>query len=330
MAIDLGGAGIGDRVALRLAGSKGLLAAPRGAKRGAIMSTRPFDDILALLADLPGPDLAAENAARGGLSGGLGRMADLAAWTAAWSGRPAPQVNRPILSLYAGTYDFVDDHGGAERERLEAVAAGGAAVSRLAAGQGAGLEVFDLAVDRPVPNIAQLPAMSERETAATIAFGMEVMAKQPDLLIVGSIGAGAAVSAEAVAIALHRRAASKADARAAAAADRVKDVVEPLEILRQLGGRETAAALGAIVAARVQRTPVLLDGPAALSAAAILDALSPGSVGHCRAADADAFGLAAVLDAPPVLDVAIFDGEGAAGVLALGLVRAACSLVGQP
>ncbi len=197
----------------------------------------------------------------------------------------------------------------------------------MAAGQGAGLEVFDLAVDRPVPDIATTPAMTERETAATIAFGMEVMAKQPDLLIVGSIGQGARISAQAIAIALNRQEAAGADPRAAAAAARVSGVAEPLQILRQLGGRETAAALGAIVAARVQRTPVLLDGPAALSAAAILDALAPGAVSHCRAADADGFGLSAVLDALPVLDVAITDGEGAAGVLALGLVRAACSLV---
>lgn len=294
------------------------------------MSTRPFDDILTLLADVPGPDQAAQSAARGGLTPGLGRLADLAVWAAAWSGRAVPRVNRPILSLYAGAHGAVAGHGGAERERLEAVAAGGAAVSRLAAGQGAGLEVFDLAVDRPVPDIARLPAMSERETAATIAFGMEVMAKQPDLLIVGSIGAGAAISAQAIAVVLDRCDASRADPKASEAAARIKGVTEPLEILRQLGGRETAAAIGAIVAARVQRTPVLLDGPAALSAAAILDALSPGAVSHCRAADADSFGLSAVLDASPVLDLAIADGEGAAGVLALGLVRAACSLVGQP
>jgi nicotinate-nucleotide--dimethylbenzimidazole phosphoribosyltransferase len=293
------------------------------------MSARPFDDILALLGDMPGPDQAAMSAARSGVGEGLGRLADLAAWAAAWSGRAIPQVNRPILSLYAGAHACVAAHGGAERERLEAVAAGGAAVSRLAAGQGAGLEVFDLAVDRPVPDIAVSPAMTERETAATIAFGMEVMAKQPDLLIVGSIGAGAALSAQAIAIALNRHAGAGADPRAVAAAARVKDIAEPLEILRQLGGRETAAAVGAIVAARVQRTPVLLDGPAALSAAAILDALSPGGVSHCRAADADPFGLSGVLDAPPVLDVAIPDGEGAAGVLALGLVRAACSLAAR-
>jgi nicotinate-nucleotide--dimethylbenzimidazole phosphoribosyltransferase len=290
------------------------------------MSARPFDDILALLTDLPGPDTDAQATARAAVGSNLGRLADIAGWAAAWSGRPVPQVNRPILALYAGSHASVAVHGGAERERLELVAAGGADVSRLAAGQGAGLEAFDLAVDRPVPNIEEAPAMGERECAATIAFGMEVMAKQPDLLIIGSIGAGAALSGAALAVALNRADPDQSDPRAARAATRVRGEDSPLELLRQLGGRETAAALGAIVAARVQRTPVLLDGPAALSAAAVLDALVPGSVSHCRAADADAFGLSTCLDAPALMEVRIGYGEGSGGILALGLVRAACSL----
>ena len=290
------------------------------------MSLRPFDDILSLLTDLPGPDVAAEEAARLAVGEGMGALADIAGWAAAWSGRPVPQVNRPILALYAGAHAAMGDHGGVERERLEMVASGGAPVSRLVAAQGAGLEAFDLAVDRPVPSILEGPAMGERECAATIAFGMEVMAKQPDLMIVGSIGAGSALSGAALAVALNRADPTAVDPRAAHAASRVQLETAPLELLRQLGGRETAAALGAIVAARVQRTPVLLDGPAALAAAAVLDALAPGSVSHCRAADADAFGLGACLDAPPLLAVNISGGEGSAGVMALAMVRAACSL----
>jgi len=290
------------------------------------MSVRPFDDILALLADLPGPDMAAQETARDSAGGGMGGLAEIAGWAAAWSGRPIPQVNRPILALYAGAHASVSAHGGTERERLELVAAGGAEVSRLAQLHGAGLEAFDLAVDRPVPSIVESPSMGERECAATIAFGMEVMAKQPDLLIVGSIGQGAGLAAAALAIALNRADAGALDARAVQAAMRVRGETAPLELLRQLGGRETAAALGAIVAARVQRTPVLLDGPAALSAAAVLDALAPGSVSHCRAADADAFGLGACLEVPALLSLNIANGEGAAGMAALGVIRAACAL----
>ena len=290
------------------------------------MSKSPFDDILSLIADLPGPDITAGDTARAAVGAHAGRLADIAAWAAAWSGRAIPQVNRPILALYAGANAALADHGGAERERLEMVAAGGARASRLAGLQGAGLEAFDLAVDRPAPSILKGPAMGERECAATIAFGMEVMAKQPDLLIVSSIGQGSALTGAALAIALGRVRVWTGDPRAAAAAARVAAETLPLELLRHLGGRETAAALGAIVAARVQRTPVLLDGPAALAAAAVLDALSPGSVSHCRAADADPSGLADGLDAPPLLNLGVEDGEGSAGMIALGLVRAACGL----
>ena len=76
------------------------------------MSVRPFDDILALLADLPGPDMAAQETARDSAGGGMGGLAEIAGWAAAWSGRPIPQVNRPILALYAGAHASVSAHGG--------------------------------------------------------------------------------------------------------------------------------------------------------------------------------------------------------------------------
>ena len=63
--------------------------------------TQPFDDIRALFAQFPPPKAqAAETAARQGE--GLGELAALAVWIARWRG--APQVNRPILSLYAGAH----------------------------------------------------------------------------------------------------------------------------------------------------------------------------------------------------------------------------------
>ena len=45
-------------------------------------------------------------------------------------------------------------------------------------------------------------------------------------------------------------------------------LADPLEVLRRLGGRELAAMAGAILAARTQRVPVLLDGYVATAAAA--------------------------------------------------------------
>jgi hypothetical protein len=44
--------------------------------------------------------------------------------------------------------------------------------------------------------------------------------------------------------------------------------LDPLEVLRRVGGREIAAIAGAILAARLQRIPVLLDGYVVTAAAA--------------------------------------------------------------
>ena len=154
----------------------------------------PFADIrqLAAAPPAPGPSPTLEQG---------GRLAEISAWLSAWSGKTPPAVNRPVVALYAGARQGVGPRGWA-RERLEAIASGGATVSRLAGAQGAGLEAFDLAIDRPSPDFVEKPSMSEKEAAATMAFGMEALAKQPDLLIPGVIAAEPARAAGAICLAL--------------------------------------------------------------------------------------------------------------------------------
>jgi nicotinate-nucleotide--dimethylbenzimidazole phosphoribosyltransferase len=59
---------------------------------------------------------------------------------------------------------------------------------------------------------------------------------------------------------------------------------DPLEILRRLGGREFAAIAGAVLAARTEKIPVILDGYAAMAAAAVLHRGNPIAIDHCRLA----------------------------------------------
>ena len=58
---------------------------------------------------------------------------------------------------------------------------------------------------------------------------------------------------------------------------------DPLGVLRALGGRELAAIFGAVLAARLQKTPVLLDGFVAAAAAAPLFRLVPDGLAHALA-----------------------------------------------
>ncbi|MDB5454314.1 MAG: nicotinate-nucleotide--dimethylbenzimidazole phosphoribosyltransferase [Caulobacteraceae bacterium] len=265
------------------------------------MSATPLDDIRSLISTLPGPDEQARAAAAAGLSqpGGLGRLEEIALWLAAWSGKVRPQLRRPILALYAGAPGPGHlDAAEMARAKLEAVAAGKAAVSRLAQAAGAGLEAFDLAIDRPIGDMAVGPALGDRECAATMAFGMEVLAKQPDLLMVAEIETSAD------------------NARAVMAAVRAGG--DGLDILRRLGSRQIAAAAGAILGARMQKTPVILDGPGPIAAAAALRLVDPRAADHCLIAQAPGFD---AIDLPlaPLLDLACatFDGTGALAALSV-------------
>ena len=291
------------------------------------MTASPFDDIRKLAADAPAASIP--------VPAGEDRLSQISAWLTAWTGKTPPAVLRPVVALYAGAVQGVGPRGYA-RARLEAVASGGANVCRIAGVQGAGLEAFDLAVDRPTPDPVAKASMSEKECAATMAFGMEALAKQPDLLIPGVIAAEADRAAATLALALFGGdAADWTDlpepvTAAVARAAGEDDISDPLQALRQLGGRETAALVGAILAARVQKIPVLLDGYAACAAAAVLHVLDPALIAHCQAAHAGtAKGHVRLLQAlgkRPLIDLDIAEEEGVGGVTALALVRLACEV----
>ena len=114
------------------------------------------------------------------------------------------------------------------------------------------------------------------------------------------------------ALALHRPALDGADA---------------LEALRRLGGMEFAAIAGAVLAARLARTPVLLDGFAATVAAAVVFKLDPRGLDHCVVAHRSAEpGHARLLDhlgMTPLLDLGMRLGEASGAALAIPILRAA-------
>ena len=102
---------------------------------------------------------------------------------------------------------------------------------------------------------------------------------------------------------------------------------DPLEVLRRLGGREIAALCGAIIAARLQRIPVVLDGYVVTAAAAILHAIDPGSIDHCVAGHLSAEGahreVLARLNKMPILALEMRLGEASGGALAGAIIKAA-------
>ncbi len=319
-------------------------------------ATSPFDDFRTL-ALAPGPDhaaaataTAAREAALAKPPGSLGRLEAIAAWLAAVTGRAPPTVERPRVVVFAAS------HGVAARgvsayppsvnaQMLAAFRDGRAAINQLCGAYGIGLVAFDLAVDVPSADIAEADAFgSEREAAATMAFGLEAIAGGVDCVGLGEMGIGNTTVAAALFAALYGgapadwvgagtgvegAALARKVAAVEAAVARVKGERDPLVLLQRIGGRDVAAMTGAILAARSQNVPVVVDGFVATAAAALVHALSPHATRHClfahRSAEAAHARALEALGAVPLLDLTMRLGEGTGAALAIGIVRAAAA-----
>lgn len=322
------------------AGRSGYGVATPSHRSDRMTSGLPFDDFRNLIKTLPGPDdaarqrAAARERALSAQGPALGRLGELAEWLAAWSGRD-PQVLRPLVALFAGTHAVSPMSVAETQAMVEHCAAGGAMISQLCATDDLGLKIFDLALDMPVADITREAALDERGCAATMAFGMEAVAGGVDLACVGAIGLGGTVSAAALMLAIFGGEPQDwigegADTVAAAVRLHAGHLRDPFEALRRLGGRELAAIAGAILAARIERVPVILDGYVALAAAAVLRAAEPGAIDHCVVGHLSSEpGMARAVEAMrlrPLLDLSLGDGEGSGAALAAGLVKNAAAV----
>lgn len=317
----------------------------------------PFDDIRNLVATMPGRDEAAVEVVRARDAqltkppGSLGRLESIVEWLAAWQARAQPSVNRPMVAIFAGNHGVVA-HGVSAfppevtRQMVDNFAAGGAAINQMCASLDLGLKVFDLALELPTGDITREPAMDEVTCAGTMAFGMEAVAGGFDLLCIGEMGIGNTTIAAAIFNALYGGTPDdwvgpgtgldepglerKREAVGSALACHGGWLSDPLEVLRRLGGREIAAMAGAVIAARHERIPVVIDGYVATAAAAVLYTLDPGAIDHCWfghvSAEPGHRRALAHMDKVPMLDLGLRLGEGTGAALAAGIVRTAAQV----
>ena len=318
-------------------------------------SSSPFDDARALALQAVEPDEAAGEQVRArlaemGRETDFGRLGVAARWLARWQRRYPPRVETATLAVFAGSHGLVqqgvslsDDDS--TRRHIEALKSGTAPLSAIAAQNETNIQVMELALDVPTGNIVEGPAMTERDCAATIAYGFEALASEPDVLALGVSGAGIGTAAAAVAYALYGGSAeywvrpgpgtpaemtrARADLVEAAVVRNRGHFSDPLDALACLGGRELAACVGAIIAARLQGVPVVLDGFATTIAAGIVHAINPNALNHVLAAHATRRPAheAALerVDLRPLLDLEYQTGGGLGSATAIGLLRTACA-----
>ncbi len=306
---------------------------------------QPFDDIRQLIETMPSPDLKARDAVRAvfeGFAGPqpvIGTWSDSVEWLASWQGTDRPAIRRPLIAVFAGTHNVVnaisgDDVVECAQTRVKGLTEGHAALRGMASSLNAAFKVYELGLEYPVDDMTQGETLTEKECAAAMAFGMEVVAEGADIIVLGNAGYGSSLAAAAIARGLYGgtseywaggdiKTARQRVVAVEKATSRHEDILsDPLTCLRCFGGRDLAGLAGAIIAARHQSIPVILDGFVVCAAAAVLNKIDPNSTSHCIAghlsnepahgALLDRLGLTALHD----FGIAVGDGTGGAFALA--------------
>jgi nicotinate-nucleotide--dimethylbenzimidazole phosphoribosyltransferase len=317
-----------------------------------------FDEMRRILRDLPGPDQEAQTKVVQRQTeltkppGSLGRLEEIAEWLAAWQGRASPRVERPRIAVFAGT------HGVAARgvsayppevtgQMVKNFLSGGAAINQLAGSIDADLRIYELDLDHPTDDFTKGPAMSEVRAANAMAYGM--MAAEPgiDVLCLGEMGIANTTTAATLCAALFGGtgadwAGPGTGVQGKALTHKIAVIDEalahhraligqrdPLALLAAVGGEELAAIAGAVLAARMGRIPVLLDGYASTAAAAVLHAIDRHALDHClvahRSAEPGHTRLLEAIGQRPLLDFGMRLGEASAAALAVPLLKAAAA-----
>ncbi|NQY82701.1 MAG: nicotinate-nucleotide--dimethylbenzimidazole phosphoribosyltransferase [Alphaproteobacteria bacterium] len=320
------------------------------------MPVANFEEIRAIVASMPMVDKAAQNRywARDQIltkpRGALGRIEQIGAWYVGWKAQYPAQFMHPRVSVYAGNHGVAAQGVSAYPPEVTAqmvlnFQSGGAAVNQLAFLQDADLKVHEMALEHATQDFTQKPAMSEQECAEAMVYGMMDAAEGVDILCLGEMGIANSTSAAALCCALYGGAAKDwvggGTGVSGAALLKKISVVEAamvqhravinrgdgFEILRTFGGLELAGIVGAIIAARVGRIPVLLDGYACTAAAAVLTRPCPDALDHCLVGhlskEPGHTRLLKQLHKEPLLDFGMGLGEASGAALALGIIKAA-------
>ncbi len=318
------------------------------------MHDMPFD-LAAALQALPGPDAAAMAAARARQDtltkprGALGRLEEIAVFMAGWPGsRSGPRADRIKVVVFAGNHGVtakgVSPYPAAVTAQMVAnFQAGGAAINAICAANGLAFAVLPLRLDTPTGDITEGPALTPEAFSEAATIGASSVDDDLDLLICGEMGIGnttiaAALSAHCLGGTGGQWAgpgtgldgagiAHKADVIDRALARHADVPRAGIAPLIALGGRETAAVAGAVVAARRKRIPVLLDGAIVTASVLPLWRANPDILAHCLAGHLSAepahARLLEAMGLTPILDLGMRLGEGSGAAVAASVVRAA-------
>lgn len=278
--------------------------------------------------------------------GSLGYLETAIEHLAMWQ-HSGPHILRPRIVVFAGNHGIskkgVSAYPASVTESMiRVIQARKSAITAIAELASCDLRLYDLQLDKPVNDCSEMQAMTEAEASNAICYGMTSVEEGVDILACGEIGIGNTTSASALS-ALHNldtpveRWVGKGTGIGKEQLEHkisiVKKIVDlhkgktGLEAIAAVGGREMAAIAGAIIAARIAKCVVILDGFTVTSVALALQKENYKITQHCLAGHLSSESghrhLLKKLKLKPLLQLRLRLGEGTGATLAISLLRSA-------
>lgn len=155
---------------------------------------------------------------------------------------------------------------------------------------GCDLRVYDVSAV-PARSLFKATALLDEHVLSAMAYGMTSVEDTTDMLAVVNMSPGYELACVSLLQALgvffleddlHRL--FKDEASYILLEKRLLECAgqgDALDMLREFGGYEIASMIGAVMAAKMARIPVFLEGLSGLAVVAVLERLSPGFTEHC-------------------------------------------------
>lgn len=305
--------------------------------------------------------------------GSLGRLEELSIRIAGITGNFQPRIERKLIVTMAGDHGVVDSGVSLYPQEVTVqmvhnFLAGGAGINVLSRIVGARVTVVDMGVKHDIEegkglvrenighgtkNIAEGPAMTEKQARDSIEAGIKVFEKEfskgLDIVGTGDMGIGNTTPSSAICAVFTGKSAAGVTGRGTGVGDdqlshkvqivqRALDVNQPdprnaLDVLAKVGGFEIGGIAGVILGAAANRVPVVIDGFISGAGAMIAAGLSAKARDYMIASHLSVEpGHRAMMDflrLRPLFNLDMRLGEGTGGCIGIFLCEAAVRILSE-
>lgn len=286
------------------------------------MSThRPFDDLIDLIKQLARADDA------NGSTENLGAdaqtdISNLLVWLTQHQKVLKPKLDESHICVLVSSYSGQDEIARL-KEFTDNAGKGQEPVNKLCKERGVGLRILEMAPEVPHNVSEEWP---ENQCMAAAGFGMEAAAAGGDILGLASLAPGS----EHYCKRLCELIINEKKYNFIALNESNTFAFSILNFMKNNAGREVAAMLGAMIAARSCGLPVLIEGWSSITALCVLRAIAPEFTNHIHVAsieNADQAAIIEVVGAHPIIGGFVNLGPGCGIALAHSLMASMLNLM---